>query len=82
MVENDNQMAQDELEKKITEAEKEAQIEEIQEEEDSSVVSEEIPSMDTAPPEREGLSRGRKIFRRILIWLVVLALAFAGGFFV
>jgi DNA repair exonuclease SbcCD ATPase subunit len=38
--------------------------------------------MDTAPPQREGLSRGRKIFRRILIWLVVLALAFAGGFFV
>jgi hypothetical protein len=82
MTENENQMAQEELEKKITEAEIEAQADDDQVDETSSIETEGAPGLEEEVPEEKGLSRGRKIFRRILIWLVVLALSFAGGFFV
>jgi flagellin-specific chaperone FliS len=75
---------QDELEKKISEAELKAQEQEAKEAEDSNVsfegVTEEVG--EEPLPEKKGLSRARKIWRRILIWLVVIAIAFAGGFFV
>jgi len=81
MTENEN--LPEDLEKMITEAEMEAQIEENKAEEASSSFEAEIPQEtgDTAT-EKKGLSKPRKVFRRILIWLVLIALAFAGGFFV
>lgn len=73
---------QEELEQKISEAELKAQKEEAIEEETSSSF-EVLPEdeKDESLPEKMGLSRGRKIWRRFLIWLVVIAVAFAGGFF-
>lgn len=74
---------QDELEQKISEAEMEAQIKDSKEPEESSpaleVVSEDSP--EETLPEKKGLSRARKIWRQILVWLVVFAIAFASGFF-
>lgn len=78
---NNEETPQEELEKKITEAELEAQIEEEEpvEEVPSSFETEvaEIPEK----PEIEKPSKARKIWRSFLIWLVVIAIAFAGGFF-
>lgn len=73
----------EELENKISEAELEAQKEE------PTVVGEISPTQEEAtsaaaveaPPEKKGLSRVRKIWRWVLVWLVVIAIAFAGGFF-
>ncbi len=72
---------QEELEKKITEAELDAQIEEEE-------LAEEVPSSFEAEvaespekPEKEKPSKARKIWRQFLIWMVVIAVAFAGGFF-
>jgi len=72
---------QDELEQKITEAELEAQIEEEEsaEETPSSFESEVVES--TEKPEKEKPSKARMIWRKFLLWMVVIAVAFAGGFF-
>jgi len=72
---------QDELEQKITEAELEAQIEEEEsvEETPSSFESEVVES--PAIPEKEKPSKARVIWRKFLLWMVVIAVAFAGGFF-
>ena len=74
---------QDELEQKITEAEEEAQIEETEAEEEISSSFEtevkETPEKETVVKEKP--SKVRIIWRRILVWLVVMAIAFAGGFF-
>ncbi len=74
---------QDELEQKITEAEEEAQIEETEAEEEISSSFEtevkETPERETVVKEKP--SKVRVIWRRILVWLVVMAIAFAGGFF-
>jgi hypothetical protein len=81
MTENEN--LPEDLEKMITEAEMEAQIEDKQTEGTSS--ADEIEPSDQsgdAGPEKKGLSKSRMIFRRILVWLVLIVLAFAGGFFV
>ena len=74
---------QEELEHKISEAELKAQEEDSTESEESLPSFEVLPGEDTeeSPPEKVGLSRGRRIWRRILIWLVVIAIAFAGGFY-
>jgi hypothetical protein len=74
---------QDDLEKKIDEAEMEAQFEE------SVVESDSVSSFDGEAAESDQVieegkkkpGKGQLIFRRILIWLVVIAIAFAGGFF-
>lgn len=80
MTENEN-MA-DDLEKMITEAELEAQIEENEAEETSSSnEAEPVERVEKPAPEKKKLSKARLIYRRILVWLVVIALAFAGGFF-
>lgn len=73
-----------EMEKKIDEAEMEAHIEETNtESEPASSFEEEVPeSPEVTPDEKEKPGKARLIFRRILIWLVVVAIAFAGGFFV
>jgi len=73
----------DELEKKISEAELEAQQQDSEETEESSIAFEVVPedSAEEAPSERKGLSKARKIWRQVLAWLVVIAIAFAGGFF-
>lgn len=72
---------QDELEQKITEAELEAQIEEEEpvEETPSSFESEVVESPEKT--EKEKPSKARMIWRKFLIWMVVIAVAFAGGFF-
>ena len=74
---------QDELEQKITEAEEEAQIEETEaEEEISSSFETEVKDTPVKEPVvKEKPSKARMIWRRILVWLVVMAIAFAGGFF-
>ena len=74
----------DDLEKKIDEAEMEEQIEE------SNTESEPAPSFEgevtenpeVTPDEKKKPGKAQLVFRRILIWLVVIAIAFAGGFFV
>lgn len=75
--------SQDNLEQKISEAELKAQETEGAELPETAstfeAASEEVT--EDTPPEKVGLSRGRKIWRRVLIWLVVIAIAFAGGFF-
>lgn len=79
---NIEETPQEELEQKISEAELKAQEGDAVEEDTSSsfeVIPEE--EKDVPLPEKVGLSRARKIWRRILIWLVVIAVAFAGGFF-
>jgi len=75
---------QDELEQKITEAELEAQI--TEEEPTAAVtssfeteVSEEEESQEK--PQKVGPSKARKIWRTFLVWMVVITIAFAGGFF-
>jgi len=72
---------QDEIEQKITEAEIEAQIEaeEPVEETTSSFESEVVESPEK--PKKDKPSRVRMVWRKILVWLVVTAIAFAGGFF-
>ena len=72
---------QDELEQKITEAELEAQIEEEESIEDtpSSIESEVVNGPEK--PGKEKPSKVRMIWRKFLIWMVVIAVAFAGGFF-
>ncbi|MBW1674419.1 MAG: hypothetical protein JRJ45_12390 [Deltaproteobacteria bacterium] len=74
---------QDELEQKISEAELEAQKQDSEEAEESSPAFEVVPEDGTEEtlPEKKGLSRARKIWRQILVWLVVVAIAFASGFF-
>ncbi|MGB2956372.1 MAG: hypothetical protein WBB64_10455 [Anaerolineales bacterium] len=72
------------LEKKIDEAEMEAQIEEsnTESESTSSFEGEVAESPEVTPDEKKKPGKAQLIFRRILIWLVVIAIAFAGGFFV
>ncbi len=74
----------DDLEKKIDEAEMEAQIEESNTESEptSSFEGEVAESPEVTPDEKKKPGKAQLIFRRILIWLVVIAIAFAGGFFV
>lgn len=74
---------QDDLEKKIDEAEIEAQIEKAEAEfETASSFEGEIKESTQEPQvEKKEPSKALLIFRRILIWLVVIAFAFAGGFF-
>lgn len=76
---------QDEIEQKITEAEIEAQIEaeeaveEAVEDTSSSFEADVVESPEK--PKKDKPSRARMIWRKILVWLVVIAIAFAGGFF-
>lgn len=74
---------QNELEHKISEAELKAQEPDITEATETDLSFESVSEdlTEESPPEKKGLSRARKIWRRILIWLVVIAVAFAGGFF-
>jgi hypothetical protein len=74
----------EDLEKKIDEAEMEAQIEESNTESEptSSFEGEVTESPEVTPDEKKKPGKAQLIFRRILIWLVVIAIAFAGGFFV
>jgi cell division protein FtsL len=74
----------DDLEKKIDEAEMEAHIEESNTESEptSSFEGEVAESPEVTPDEKKKPGKARLIFRRILIWLVVIVIAFAGGFFV
>ncbi|MCK5793326.1 MAG: hypothetical protein KAH12_01370, partial [Anaerolineales bacterium] len=76
-----DETTQDEIEQKITEAEAEAQIEveEPVEETPSSFEAEVVESPET--PKKDKPSKARMIWRKILVWLVVIAIAFAGGFF-
>jgi cell division protein FtsB len=79
----ENEKLPEDLEKKITEAEIEAQLEEDLAEEVSPPVedaSEDAPV--EIPEEKKVLSKARQIWRRVLIWLVLIAIAFAAGFFV
>jgi flagellin-specific chaperone FliS len=73
---------QEDFEQKISEAELKAQEGDTVEEETSSSF-EAVPEVEQEEslPEKKGLSRGRKLWRRVLIWLVVIAVAFAAGFF-
>ncbi len=81
---NNEDNIKDDLEKKIDEAEMEAQIEESNtESEPNSSFEEEVAESSTeTPDEKKKPGKAQLIFRRILIWLVVIAIAFAGGFFV
>jgi len=74
----------DDLEKKIDEAEMEEQIEESNTESEpaSSFEGEVTESPEVTPDEKKKPGKAQLVFRRILIWLVVIAIAFAGGFFV
>jgi cell division protein FtsL len=73
---------QEDLEKKISEAELKAQEQNSAESEEGDVSYADVSDEgQESPPEKKELSRARKIWRRILIWLVVIAIAFAGGFF-
>jgi len=74
---------QDELEQKISEAELQAQKQDAGETEDNGSSFDAVIEAITEETftETKGLSRARKAWRRILIWLVVIAIAFAGGFF-
>lgn len=74
----------DDLEKKIDEAEMEAHIEESNTESEptSSFEGEVAESPEVTPDKKKKPGKARMIFRRILIWLVVIVIAFAGGFFV
>jgi len=80
MTENEN--LSEDLEKMITEAEMEAQIDEDQVDDKTSSFEEEpVEVSEDTPQEKKELSKARRIYRRILVWLVVIAFAFAGGFF-
>lgn len=77
----------EDLERKdIVEMEGEAALREDSSEEetgaDQAAVEEEETEPAEIPEEPPEEGKPRKIFRRVLIWLVVIALAFAGGFFV
>ncbi len=74
----------DDLEKKIDEAEMEADLEESITEADSttSFESEVEESLEETPVEKKKPGKAQLIFRKILIWMVVIVIAFAGGFFV
>ncbi len=72
---------QDELEQKITEAELEAQIEEEEPVEESPSSFESEVEESPKKPEKVKPSKGRMIWRWFLVSLVVIAVAFAGGFF-
>lgn len=72
----------DDLEKKIDEAEMEAQMEESKAASGSSVEGEVKESSEDTPVIKEKPSRARLIFRKILVWLVIITIAFAAGFFV
>lgn len=74
----------DDLEKKIDEAEMEADLEESSTEVDSttSFESEVEESLEETPVEKKKPGKAQLIFRKILIWMVVIVIAFAGGFFV
>jgi len=75
------EMPQDELEQKITEAELEAQIEEDEpvEEIPVPISTESVEGLEK--PKKETPSKARMIWRKFLVWMVVIAVAFAGGFF-
>jgi hypothetical protein len=83
---NSDQKHEDELEKKISEAEMEAQLaKDSGKDAGSSFEAIPVESPEKPPAEakeKKGLTKARVIWRRILVWLVVIALAFAGGFFV
>jgi flagellin-specific chaperone FliS/cell division protein FtsL len=74
----------DDLEKKIDEAENEADVEEpiTEAESTTSFESEVEESLEETPVERKKPGKAQLIFRKILIWMVVIVIAFAGGFFV
>ena len=74
----------DDLGKKIDEAEMEEQIKESNTESEpaSSFEGEVTESPEVTPDEKKKPGKAQLVFRRILIWLVVIAIAFAGGFFV
>jgi len=74
----------DDLEKKIDEAEMEANVEEpiTEAESTTSFESEVEESLEETPVEKKKPGKAQLIFRRILIWMVVIVIAFAGGFFV
>ena len=74
---------QEGLEQKISEAELKAQEQNLSESGGSELSFEDVSesNLDESPPEKKELSRVRKIWRRMLIWLVVIAIAFAGGFY-
>jgi cell division protein FtsB len=80
---NENNLS-DDLEKKIDEAEMEEQIEESNTESEpaSSFEGKVTESPEVTPDEKKKPGKAQLVFRRILIWLVVIAIAFAGGFFV
>jgi len=74
----------DDLEKKIDEAENEADVEEpiTETESTTSFESEVEESLEETPVESKKPGKAQLIFRQILIWMVVIVIAFAGGFFV
>jgi hypothetical protein len=77
-----NKKISEDMERMITEAEIEAQIEESEVKEDAPDLEVEPAEVsEQAAPEEKELSKIRRIYRRILVWLVVIAIAFAGGFF-
>lgn len=74
----------DDLEKKIDKAEMEADVEEpINEVESTTSFESEVEeSLEETPVEKKKPGKAQLIFRKILIWMVVIVIAFAGGFFV
>jgi hypothetical protein len=75
-----NEDQKDELERKIDEAEMEAQFEDTS---PGSSFEEAVPAVEKEDKkEKEKPSQARIFFRRLLIWLVIIAISFAGGFFV
>ena len=71
---------QDELEQKITEAELEAQI--VEDEPAAELSSStEVETAESTAASKEKPSKARMIWRKFLVWMVVIAVAFAGGFF-
>jgi len=82
-MDKDQENQQGKMEERISEAEMEAQLANSQEEQEKTPF-EDIPAESPpaeSPPEKKELSRARKVWRRVLIWSVVLAIFFAGGFF-
>ena len=84
-MDKDQENQKDNFEQKISDAELEAQQQDAPQEEQIMAPFEELPAESTpveTPPEKKKLSKVRKIWRRILIWLVLIAISFASGFFV
>lgn len=75
------EISQDELEQKITEAELDAQTEKKELVEVAASSSETAVEENGKTPQPQKPSKARKIWRMFLVWSVVIALAFAGGFF-